>query len=273
MPYQQNRNQYPPPQQQQYYEMNGSGQHSNSARVPQYNQIRQSPTPSQFNGYQQQYLPQSSYQQQQSQPCHPIYQHPPSPAPSNISYSSSYSHQTPHNHNLYSTNGNYGTHNGRAHYQPYQRVPVMPEQQNTQVYQRVPYPEHNQQYGNAPHTYDMAPYQRVPNPDPNCCNEIDIQVMEATPYLPQQQQQPGTYSPYQQVPPPKQLLKKTVSFEAGTKGGAEPPPIKPVVTPIIVNNSASGKLKCNLCRKKSVVTLNSYCTDCEFYMSRFKPKC
>ncbi|XP_063907187.1 uncharacterized protein LOC135125470 isoform X2 [Zophobas morio] len=84
------------------------------------------------------------------------------------------------------------------------------------------------------------------------------------------------YSPYQHVLPPKQLLKKTVSFEPGTKGGAESPTPKAVVTPIIVNNAnnsvPSGKTKCNLCRKKAVVSSNLYCTDCEFYMSRFKPK-
>lgn len=281
VPYQQNltlqnRSHYPlAQQQQQYYEMNGSTPHSSSPRMPQYSQMqqqmRQSPTPSQYNGYQQQYVPQSSYQQQQSQSCHPVYQHPPSPAPSNISYSSSYSHQT-HNQNLYHSNGTYAVHNGRPHYPPYQRTPVMPEQQNTQVYQRVPYPEHAQQT-QSQYNYDMtvssSPYQRIPNPDSNCCSESDMQAIEVMPYLPQQ---PTKYSPYQQVPPPKHMLKKTVSFEVGTKAGVEPPLIKPVVTPIIVNNGASGKLKCNLCRKKSVATLNSYCTDCEFYMSRFKPK-
>ncbi|KAK5637867.1 hypothetical protein RI129_000124 [Pyrocoelia pectoralis] len=85
-------------------------------------------------------------------------------------------------------------------------------------------------------------------------------------------------SPYQHVIPSKQYLqKKTVSFEPGTKGGTESPTPKAVVTPIIVNpinnkNNAGIKTKCNLCRKKYVSTSNSYCTDCEFYMSRFKPK-
>ncbi|KRT80770.1 hypothetical protein AMK59_6133, partial [Oryctes borbonicus] len=89
--------------------------------------------------------------------------------------------------------------------------------------------------------------------------------------------QGAKYSPYQQALPPKQSLKKTVSFEPGTKGGAESPTPKAVVTPIIVNNMNSSnpvgaKSKCNLCRKKHVVAPNLYCTDCEFYMSRFKPK-
>ncbi|KAJ8921861.1 hypothetical protein NQ315_008493 [Exocentrus adspersus] len=209
-------------------------QYSSSPRNVYPPQIRQS-TPSPMNGY-------------------PNYQHPPSPAPS--SGSSNYNYQQ----NMYRgpmvceppvTNS------------PYQRVPqpqpmdyTRPQmsefdpQQNNSPYQRVPHPSERSEV-----------YQRVP--PPHC--EQDVQVYQA-----------GKYSPYQHVLPPKQVLKKTVSFEPGTKGGNESPTPKAVVTPIIVNNANNSvptdKTKCNLCRKKNVVASNLYCQDCEFYMSRFKPR-
>jgi len=53
---------------------------------------------------------------------------------------------------------------------------------------------------------------------------------------------------YQAVP--KVALKKSVSFE----------------------DEEMKKRICNLCRKKNVSSQSSYCGDCEYYMSRFKPK-
>lgn len=137
---------------------------------------------------------------------------------------------------------------------PYQRVP--PPSEHSMVYQRVPQPEYDHQ---------NSPYQRVPFPQ---------DAYQRVP--PCHSEEVGKTSPYQHVPPPRQGLKKTVSFLPGTKGGAESPMPWAVVTPIIVNNANNSvptdKTKCNLCRKKNVVALNLYCQDCEFYMSRFKPK-
>lgn len=144
-------------------------------------------------------------------------------------------------------------------YSPYQRIP-----QNSPVYYTPPptyqpppiYPQYYQQMRQSP------VYQHPPSPRPQYYDRVPPLHME--------------YSPYQHAIPPKQLLKKQVSFEPGTKGGAESPTPKAVVTPIVVNNAnnsvPTGKTKCNLCRKKAVVSANLYCTDCEFYMSRFKPK-
>jgi hypothetical protein len=168
---------------------------------------------------------------------HPIYQHPPSPSPSNVS--SNYNYQQ--------------TAYQRQAYDPrmqYPRMATPPECEppiaNYSPYQPLP-----------GHYYQEA---RVPPP------HMDQETLNY-------QQK---YSPYQHALPPKQLLKKTVSFEPGTKGGAESPTPKAVVTPIVVNNAnnsiPTGKTKCNLCRKKVVVSANLYCMDCEFYMSRFKPK-
>lgn len=140
---------------------------------------------------------------------------------------------------------------------PYQRVPQPAEQ-------RVPQPsEQLSIYQRVPNDYDTQnpTYQRVP---------VDA-YQRVPPYHPEEVHK---MSPYQPVPHPKNL-KKTVSFEAGTKGAESPTPWA-VVTPIIVNNANNSvptdKTKCNLCRKKNVVASNLYCQDCEFYMSRFKPK-
>jgi hypothetical protein len=90
-------------------------------------------------------------------------------------------------------------------------------------------------------------------------------------------------------PPPQKMVQKKVTFEAGTKGGSDCPPSPqpsnhieqsnglPARVPIstgfngnaIVKQSAKAIL-CNLCRKKHVLAPSIYCTDCEFYMSRFQ---
>lgn len=248
------------------------------------NPVRHSPTPAQYsyasNG--QPYLP------QHQQVGHPVYQHPPSPAPSNVSYSNGAYH--PHNqNNMYAqqvqTNCVQSVRPQTQQYSPYQRVPHPVEQNNMPVYQRVPYTEHSQQQlgcvpppqngyvHSNPNVNNPSPYQRVPNPD---MSYYQGEPNNREPVTEMYHQQPpsSAYSPYQQALQPKQMAKKTVSFEAGTKGGVEMQ--RSIVMPIKVNNNISSssnlKSKCNLCRKKHVVTSNSYCTDCEFYMSRFKPK-
>ncbi|XP_023310374.1 uncharacterized protein LOC108916621 isoform X2 [Anoplophora glabripennis] len=215
-----------------------SPQYSSSPRNAYSPQIRQS-TPSPMNGY-------------------PNYQHPPSPAPSSVS--STYNYQQ----NMY--RGPIACETSLPS-MPYQRVPQPVDQPN---YNRPQANEYDPQQNNSPYQRVPHPserpdvYQRVP--PPHC--EQDVQSYK--------QNTPGNYSPYQHVLPPKQILKKTVSFEPGTKGGNESPTPKAVVTPIIVNNANNSvptdKTKCNLCRKKNVVASNLYCQDCEFYMSRFKPR-
>ncbi|XP_046629617.1 uncharacterized protein LOC124310081 isoform X2 [Neodiprion virginianus] len=98
----------------------------------------------------------------------------------------------------------------------------------------------------------LAPNQTYPNPIQN--GQIQSNMK---------------YPTYQHPPAPKQT--KQVHFQAGTKGGA-------------VNQNSSSVQKtspvtamprtthCHLCRKKHVVEPAIYCTDCDFYMSRFRPK-
>ncbi|RZC34695.1 uncharacterized protein BDFB_009540 [Asbolus verrucosus] len=217
-----------------------------TAYTQQVPQMRQSPIPLQHN-----------YPTQ-----HPIYQHPPSPAPSNVS--SNYNYQQ----NLYGRQHT-NTYDTRMQYN--QRMATPPDP-NMAYRKSPPPPECDPQV--AP-TY--SPYQPVPSHYYQETNANPSYQRVPPPHMEQEMlnyQQTPKYPPYQL--PPKQLLKKTVSFEPGTKGGTESPTPKAVVTPIIVNNAnnsvPTGKTKCNLCRKKVVVSSNLYCTDCEFYMSRFKPK-
>lgn len=135
---------------------------------------------------------------------------------------------------------------------PYQRIPPLNDYpQNV--------PSDLQQYQKqVSHPGRMDIYQRVPQPH------------TGEPIYPA-----GTNLSHYRAPSPKHMFKKTVSFQPGTKGCESPIP-KAIITPIVVNNANNSiptdKTKCSLCRKNNVVALNVYCKDCEFYMSRFKPR-
>lgn len=180
--------------------------------------------------------------------------------------------QPPYQHIPTKMNGDAHNHNS-----PYQRVPLNSHMSNNPPQEISPY-QHVPTKMNGDVSNSNLPNQRVP---PMMANSINSnspnpQSAEISPY---QQLPPNTkYSPYQYALPPKQILqqKKSVHFEPGTKGGTESPTPKAIVSPIIVNNSVNNpncnKTKCNLCRKKFVASADLYCGDCEFYMSRFKPR-
>ncbi|XP_017770852.1 PREDICTED: uncharacterized protein LOC108558450 isoform X1 [Nicrophorus vespilloides] len=247
--------QNPPQMDQRYQQLYGTSPQNN---YRQYNRYQQQEQYAQMQKYPVRQSPTLNYQQA------PIYQHPPSPSPSTQSYN-----------------------NQRIPYQypQYQRVP-MPQDYPAQRPQNIADPNSTSPYQRIPQDYnDNSPYQRVPP------QNFPPQEQQTSPYL--RVPPPNGYkttpeqiSPYLQTLPPKQLLKKQVSFEPGTKGGAESPTPKAIVTPIIVNNNMNNNInnntnimnnvnkgvKCNLCRKKTVSSATLYCADCEFYMSRFKPK-
>ncbi|KAL4708293.1 hypothetical protein ACJJTC_007699, partial [Scirpophaga incertulas] len=155
-------------------------------------------------------------------------------------------------------------------------------------YQRVPPP-----HGDAPvDNYGTNPnYQKVPGSyyhDNNSNRTPEVrhyansqqqrmysQSADNSEGLGQYQYQNG-YNPYQQIPPPKQMQKKSVSFEPGTKGGTESPILPQMTGHSYTSEGQIGPMTrqkgpCNLCRKKQVNPPALYCPDCEFYMSRFKP--
>lgn len=93
------------------------------------------------------------------------------------------------------------------------------------------------------------------------------------------------FAPYQRVPMPHEFVqvaaptKKKVTFEAGTKGSesdvdtVDGPMPAPTNFPRVFATTTPAKpavaQPCNLCRKKPVLAPALYCTDCDFYMSRF----
>lgn len=198
-------------------------------------------------------------------PAYQSYRSPPTSYPSS-EYSSRY--QPPAN----STN----------HYttapSPYQRVPpphgeIPGDHFNGSNYSRLPstyYNENNSQSRGQ----DMRHYQNTNILQRTVYNQNNDSANDCIyPNI-------NTYNPYQHLPPPKQMPhKKSVSFEPGTKGGTESPIPHQIngnycVTdkdlPNISNNLATKP--CNLCRKKFVTSPAVYCPDCDFYMSRFKPR-
>lgn len=155
-------------------------------------------------------------------------------------------------------------------------------------YQRVPPP-----HGDVPDNFNST-YQKMPNN--YYLDNTSQRAPEARHYANQQQQRPvynqnldnnanndqigpyqysqGGYNPYQHLPPPKQIQKKSVSFEPGTKGGTDSP-VPSQMNGMYPNEGQTlpgQKGPCNLCRKKPVAPPAMYCPDCDFYMSRFKPR-
>lgn len=101
----------------------------------------------------------------------------------------------------------------------------------------------------------LAPNQTYPNPLQN--GQIQSNMK---------------YPTYQHPPAPKQT--KQVHFQVGTKGG-QINQNSSTVQKTLSNNCTTVNSRtalCHLCRKKQVIEPAIYCTDCDFYMSRFRPK-
>lgn len=114
-----------------------------------------------------------------------------------------------------------------------------PMDANSSSYQRIPNPSDPNYQRLPPTTSPNGPYQRVPNPQ------------EMSHQRPTHTDLPDSYSPYQHPPAPRNVPDKSNGMRPAT--------------------SSSGSV-CNLCRKKPITSPAVYCTDCDFYMSRFKPK-
>lgn len=167
---------------------------------------------------------------------------------------------------LQNGNGMYIQQQGLPNGQPNHQLPP---QAQMGVYQKVPMPNG---------------YGPPPNQDPTQMK------------IPAHQQ----YYPIIQAAP--KATTKKVSFEPGTKGESDS--ISGDITPTAVNGTSAAKteigqtapaltvtaiptrvfnnsaivkasakaVQCNLCRKKHVIAPAIYCSDCEFYMSRFQPR-
>ncbi|XP_015589698.1 uncharacterized protein LOC107265130 isoform X2 [Cephus cinctus] len=118
-------------------------------------------------------------------------------------------------------------------------------QQRVENYQRPPQKTEQQNV--------LAPNQTYPNPLQN--GQIQSNMK---------------YPTYQHPPVPKQT--KQVHFQAGTKGATT---VSQTTSSIQKSASVTTMPRCapcHLCRKKQVLEPAIYCTDCDFYMSRFRPK-
>ncbi|KAI8424125.1 hypothetical protein MSG28_002724 [Choristoneura fumiferana] len=238
------------------------------------------------------------------------YPHP--PTHQNQPPNNAYYHRLPHSTTPtpgYNTNRQFPAQSNPS---PYQSVPT--NSPAYQSYHNPPTSYASSEYSsrypqnstNTNHYSAQSPYQRVPPPHGDTADSYNYQKTNHYPdntnqnrsevrhYANTQQQRPmynvdnapatdmgqfqytQNYNPYQHLPPPKHLQKKSVSFEPGTKGGTESP------VPSQMNGNAYGenqtnplvgqKSVCNLCRKKHVNPPSMYCPDCDFYMSRFKPR-
>ncbi|XP_004931139.3 uncharacterized protein LOC101744043 isoform X1 [Bombyx mori] len=155
---------------------------------------------------------------------------------------------------------------------PYQRVPpphgdVPVDGYNNNTYQKL---NTNYYVDNAsqPRAVDTRPYPPAQRPMYN--QNVETSNNEQHGQF-QYTQNNYNNNSYQHVPALKQLQKKSVSFEPGTKGGTDSPvPLQFNPYPCVDNSG--DKTPCNLCRKRIVTSPAMYCTDCDYYMSRFKPR-
>ncbi|XP_076175359.1 ubiquitin specific peptidase echinus isoform X1 [Ptiloglossa arizonensis] len=139
-------------------------------------------------------------------------------------------------------------------YQPPPNPPTSYQQQQQQGVQN--YQQRHDNYQRPPQKADqqniLAPNQTYPNPLQN--GQIQSNMK---------------YPTYQHPPVSKQS--KQMHFVSATKGTATVSQStsslqKPAV------GSAARTAPCHLCRKKQVTEPAIYCSDCDFYMSRFRPK-
>lgn len=145
----------------------------------------------------------------------------------------------------------YQQHNGQAVYHQVSSSSNNHALPQHTVQNHVQQPNYNQQHSlstNPPSTQILqhAQHTTYNQQHPQTASSLSTQVSQATPT-------PVRHSPYQPPPHPKQM-------EAASRG----------VQPAGLSHLRSNP--CNLCRKKQVQHPAIYCTDCDFYMSRFKPK-
>ncbi|XP_075215977.1 ubiquitin specific peptidase echinus isoform X2 [Lycorma delicatula] len=112
--------------------------------------------------------------------------------------------------------------------------------------------------------YQHLPDSNTYNPQTNChlnSSNVPSNIQHNSSYPtsnPQNSQgaTPVKYPPYQHPPLPKQMETNKVTDRLNLPSGLSHLRTNP----------------CNLCRKKQVIPPSIYCTDCDFYMSRFIPK-
>ncbi|XP_015115675.1 uncharacterized protein LOC107040218 [Diachasma alloeum] len=213
------------------------------------------------------------------------------PSPITVQYNQQYFHQANESSNLYQhpVNGYQGypqQSNGpmritqqlpqyqpppsrviHPHSQPQNQLAqqLQNTQQMSQLHHQSP-PQNHQQ-----HLHKNQNYQRSPQ-------KVDQQNVLAPnqtyPHSLHNGQIPSNmkYPNYQHPPIPKQAKQIQMQANANGKGQNIGMPISPSLQKTAQASVGSKTVPCHLCRKKPVAETAIYCSDCEFYMSRFRPK-
>ncbi|XP_012286772.1 uncharacterized protein LOC105703178 isoform X2 [Orussus abietinus] len=207
----------------------------------------QSPNPyQQYSSSPQGQYSHSSYQSFPYQPVpqinrssqQPLPQYQPPPNPTAVSYQQQQHQQ--HQHQQIQ-------HQQQQHHS--QQQSIQNYQQRLDNYQRLP-PSQKVDQQNV-----LAPNQTYPNPLQN--GQIQSNMK---------------YPTYQHPPVPKQT--KQVHFQPGAKNCAPTPQSTSSIqkSSSMATSASSRTAPCHLCRKKQITEPAIYCTDCDYYMSRFRPK-
>lgn len=149
------------------------------------------------------------------------------------------------------------------HYQP---VPNVHRPQNP-TYQMLPKNSPARMVAAQPEIKSNFPPYYHPLPNKTSSNQTSYPRSDGKSRIPQ-----SAFPPYQQPPPPKQVPNKFVNK---TEKPNEQINGKINETRQSQENLLQGNVRtnpCHLCRKKQVVLPAMYCPDCDFYMSRFRPK-
>ena len=181
--------------------------------------------------------------------------------------------QSPNAYQQFATQGQYPQVSYQGH--PYQSIPQQRPNQSLPQYQPPPTPgvvshqqqhQHQQQVSQNGYLQRLDNYQRPPQKFEQQ-NVLAPNQTYPNPLQNGQIQSNMKYPTYQHPPAPKQ--NKQTHFQSAVKGSAITQ-----ATPVLQKTTAvaAGSKPCHLCGKKSVAQPAIYCTDCECYMSRFRPK-
>lgn len=202
--------------------------------------------------------------------------------------------QSPNPYQQYATQNQY----------PQSSYPGYPHQNGPQQQQNGPQQQQPQQQQVIRSNQPLPQYQPPPNPTASYQQQQQQQQQMAQNYQQQQQQRIENYQrppqkiEQQNVLAPNQTYPNALqngqiqsnmkypnyqhqAVAKQTKQGQLQAPSKcmttsgVIQTPSSMQKSVSGMPRmtpCHLCRKKQVVEPATYCTDCDFYMSRFRPK-
>lgn len=139
-----------------------------------------------------------------------------------------------------------------------------------QMYHHLPpLPQHAQPLQNG---FPTA-YQRIPIPHANLAamQQHFAATIAKAPTMKKVSFEPGTKGETDAIENTTPPTTTTASTMDSTLGAVTSVPTRVFNNSAIVKASAKA-VQCNLCRKKHVIAPSIYCSDCEFYMSRFQPR-